>query len=224
MGEYEDALDRVADRALEEVRPDMVLGLGTGRAAEAFIRALGRAVKSGLSVAGVPTSERTARLATEVGIPLRDLESVTRIDVAIDGADEVTADRDLTKGLGGALLRERVIAREAPRFVVLVTPEKLVAKLGSRCPVPVEVVPFAVPTATRHLERLGASVARRQGSEGDFVTDNGNAMLDARFAPIDAPARVAAAIRDIPGVVDSGLFLGMASLVLVAETDRVRVF
>jgi len=219
-------LDRVAARALEEVQGGMRLGLGTGRAAEAFIRALGARVKAGLSVVGVATSERSAALAAEVGIVVTTLEQVDALDVAIDGADEVAPDLSLVKGLGGANLRERVVAREASRFVVLVTPEKLVKRLGERAPIPVEVVPFAIGHATRRLGRIATvtAVTRRLAKDGSspFVTDNGNAILDVAIAPTDKPGEMDAAMRAVAGVVDVGFFLGMADLVLVGDPGEVR--
>lgn len=215
-------LARVAQAALAHVADGMLLGLGTGRAAEAFIQALGEHVKAGLRVRGVPTSHRSADLAAKLGIPVLGLGDVDHLDVAFDGADEVTPDLALTKGLGGALLRERVVAFEAERFVVLVTPEKLVEKLGSRTPIPIEVVPFAEPSAARHLGALGGKPRVRKKGEEAYVTDNGNWILDTDFGPIDDPTRLDAAVRRIPGVVDTGIFLDMADVVLVGDEGRVR--
>ncbi len=218
-----EALDRVALRALAEVKPNMKLGLGTGRAAEAFIRKLGEAVAGGLVVRATATSERSEKLAREVGIEIAALGHLAPLDVAFDGSDEVAPDRSLVKGLGGALVRERIVAFEAARFVVLVTPEKLVDKLGTRAPIPIEVVPFAVATAERHITALGAVVTRRLGSDGaPFVTDNANAILDARFAPIDDPRSLEVALLRIPGVVDTGFFFDLASIVLCADQNGVR--
>lgn len=202
----------------------MLLGLGTGRAAEAFIRALGaRIAGERLQVRGVATSLRSATLARELGVALTTLDVVDHLDLAVDGADEVTPELSLTKGLGGALLRERVVASAARRFIVLVTPEKLVPKLGTRSPIPIEVVPFARVPATRALEKLGAKAVQRTKPDGSpYMTDNGNPIVDARFAPIDDPAQVDAAIRRIPGVIDTGMFLGMAERVLVGEPSGVR--
>jgi len=215
-------LDKVAERALREVATGMTLGLGTGRAAEAFIRRLGRAVTEGLRVRGVATSNRSETLAKEVGIPTLALSETDGLDVAFDGADEVTPDRSLTKGLGGAQLRERVVACEAKRFVILVTEEKLVERLGSRCPIPVEIVPFALPTVERRLVRLGARPVRRVVDRAPFVTDNGNAILDAHVAPLDDARGFAARVREIPGVVDVGLFFDLATLVLVGGSGGVQ--
>jgi ribose 5-phosphate isomerase A len=216
-------LDRVAVAALAHVADGMLVGLGTGRAAEAFIRKLGERVRGGLRVQGVATSERSAALARRENVPVVSLEEIERLDVAFDGADEVTPELDLTKGLGGALLRERVVTFEAERFVVLVTPEKLVDKLGTRAPIPIEVVPFASPSAMRHLVALGGRPALRRSADGvPFQTDNHNWIVDAHFGPIDAPAALDAGIRKIPGVVDTGLFLAMASVVLVGDRGAVR--
>ena len=217
------ALQRIAEVALKQVADGMVLGLGTGRAAEAFIERLGERVRAGLRVRGVPTSVRSDELARRVNIEVVSLESVDGIDIAFDGADEVTPDLALTKGLGGALLRERVVAYEAARFIVLVTPEKLVPKLGTRAPIPIEVVPFASPTIARHLTKLGGTpVVRKKQGDFPYQTDNQNWILDTSFGPIDDPAKLDAAIRGIPGVVDNGLFLKMAHTVLVGEDDGVR--
>ena len=217
-------LEAVAASALRFVDDGMSLGLGTGRAAEAFIRALGARVRTtGLRVQGVPTSVRSDRLAREVGVAVTSLDVIEALDVAFDGADEVTADLDLTKGLGGAHLRERVVAHAARRFIVLVTPDKLVEKLGTRSPIPVEVVEFARIPVTRALSRLGATVVPRTGPDGSaYATDNGNPILDARFAPIESPSALDAQIRSIPGVIDTGLFLGMAERVIVGEAGRAR--
>lgn len=216
-------LDRVALAALARVQGGMRLGLGTGRAAEAFIRRLGERVRGGLAIQGVPTSARSEALARRENIPLVTLDQVDGLDIAFDGADEVTPDLALTKGLGGALLRERVVVYEAARFIVLVTAEKLVDKLGSRAPIPIEVVPFASPTASRHLAALGGKPEIRKNADGyPFQTDNHNWILDTTFGPIDDPASLEARILKIPGVVDTGMFLDMASLVLVGDKGEVR--
>lgn len=215
-------MNRVAEAALEMVQDGMRLGLGTGRAAEAFIRGLGARVTEGLTVRGVATSARSEELAKSLGIPLASIDELPVLDLAFDGADEFTSELDLTKGLGGALLRERVVAASAARFIVLVTPEKRVERLGSRAPIPVEVVPFAVGAVERGLRRLGAEPTLRRRPDGsEYRTDNGNPILDARFEPIDAPRELHAAVRALPGAIDTGLFLGMADLVLVGA-ERVE--
>ena len=216
------ALERVAQAALAHVADGMTLGLGTGRAAEAFIERLGERVRRGMRVRGVPTSKRSEELAKKLQIECVGLDEIHGIDVAFDGADEVTPELALTKGLGGALLRERVVAYEAERLVILVTPEKLVNKLGSRTAIPIEVVPFAVATASRHLKNLGGEPVVRKKADGfPFVTDNMNWIVDTRFAPLDDPARTHAEARRIPGVVDTGLFIEMADVVLVGGADAV---
>ena len=216
------ALDRVATAALSRVADGMTLGLGTGRAAEAFIQRLGERVRRGLRIRGVPTSKRSEELAQRVQIECVSLDAIDGIDVAFDGADEVTDDLALTKGLGGALLRERVVAHEAELLVILVTPEKLVSKLGTRTAIPIEVVPFAVATASKHLRKIGGEPVVRKKADGfPFVTDNMNWIVDTRFAPIDDPARLHDEARRIPGVVDTGLFVKMADVVLVGGENAV---
>ena len=223
QGPNPEDLRRVALAALTRVAEGMTLGLGTGRAAEAFIEALGERARAGLRVRGVPTSNKSAELARKVNIEIVELAAVTRIDVAFDGADEVTEALELTKGLGGALLRERVVANEAEKFIVLVTPEKLVAKLGSRTPIPIEVVPFAAPTAARHLRALGGRPAERKKADGfPYFTDNHNLILDTDFGPIADARAISAAARAIPGVVDTGIFVDMADVVLVGDPGGVR--
>jgi ribose 5-phosphate isomerase A len=216
-------LERVAQAALTRVADGMVLGLGTGRAAEAFIDALGRRVRGGLRVKGVATSNRSDELARRFNIEVITLEEADHIDVAFDGADEVTPDLALTKGLGGALLRERVVVFEADVFVVLVTPEKLVAQLGTRAPIPIEIIPFASPSIIRHLRKLGAQPVVRKRADGyPYVTDNQNWILDTNFGMISDPAAIEAAALRIPGVVDTGIFVDMADVVLVGEAGQVR--
>lgn len=193
-----------------------MIGLGTGRAAAGFVRELGARVQSGLRVRAVPTSRATERLARSFGIPLVGFGEVAAVDLAVDGADEVDADHDLIKGHGGALVRERVVAAAASRFVVLVGPEKVSRRLGAKRPVPVETIPFAAPQVARSLEAMGAEARLRTDPEGrPFVTDNENWLVNASFGEIADPARLHRRIREIPGVLDSGLFVGMADLVLV---------
>lgn len=194
----------------------MVIGLGTGRAAAGFVRELGERVRNGLQVRGIPTSRATESLARSLGIPLIGFEEVAAVDLAVDGADEVDPERHLIKGHGGALVRERVVAAAASRFVVLVGPEKLSHRLGDKRSVPVEAIPFAAPQVRRALARMGADAEIRVESEGDpFVTDNGNLLVNASFGPIAQPAALHRQILEIPGVLDSGLFAGMADEVLV---------
>src|SRR5688572_32468843 len=206
--------------ALAEVKPGHVVGLGTGQAATAFIHALGKAVKEGLRVTGVPTSEASASLARTLGIPLID-EPVT-LDVAVDGADEVDPQLDLVKGFGGALVREKVVAAAARRFLVLVGEEKLVKVLGGRGRLPVEVVPFATKFVTRRLTELGHPPVVREKDGKPFVTDNGNLILDAAVTTIPEPGTLDRALLDIPGVVGTGLFVGMAHAVMVWQDGRAR--
>lgn len=221
-GPSPEALDRVAVEAMKRVLPNMRLGLGTGRAAEAFIRRLGAAVAEGLAVRCVTTSLRSERLAASLAIPLATLDELPELDVAFDGADEVTPTLDLTKGLGGALLRERVVAHAAARFVVLVTPEKRVERLATRTHIPVEVVPFAKAVVARGISALGGRPTLRMEADAAYLTDNGNVILDTRLEPLDDPRATDAALRGIPGVVDTGLFLDMADEVLVGAEDGVE--
>ena len=194
----------------------MVIGLGTGRAAAGFVRQLGERVRNGLRVRGIPTSRATESLARSLGIPLIGFDEVAAVDLAVDGADEVDPERNLIKGHGGALVRERVVAAAASRFVVLVGPEKLSPRLGDQRSVPVEAIPFAAPQVRRALARMGAEAQIRIEPEGGpFVTDNGNLLVNASFGPIARPAALHRQILEIPGVLDSGLFAGMADEVLV---------
>lgn len=214
-------LERLASRALDLVHDGALVGLGSGRAAIAFVRALGARVTRGLRVRGVPTSEATARLAREVGVPLVGLEEGV-LDITVDGADEVDPELDLIKGYGGALVRERIVAIASRRRVTLVGGEKLVPVLGSRGRLPVEVIPFAWPLVARELADLGCRPTLRTAGGVPFVTDNGNQVVDCGVRPIEAKTAFARDLRAIPGVVDIGLFLGVTDLVLVAEGCGIR--
>lgn len=218
-------LDRVAARAVDlvpgDARGGALVGLGSGRAASAFVRALGARVSQGFRARGVPTSEATAGLAREVGIPLVDLPD-TPLDLTVDGADEVDPELNMIKGFGGALVRERIVAAASRRQVILVTEDKLVPRLGARGRVPVEVVPFARPFVEGRLRTLGCRPQVRLAGGQPFVTDNHNWILDCGIDPLDDPAALDRAIRRIPGVVDTGFFLGTADTVLVAEAGTVR--
>jgi len=214
----------IVERALELVAADSTIGLGSGRAAQAFVRALGDRVRAGtMRVRGVPTSEETAALAREVGVPLLTLAEAGELAVTVDGADEVDPNLDLIKGYGRALVREKIVAASSKQLVILVGTEKLVPRLGSRGRLPVEVVPFGLPLCERRLRAMGCKPVPFRKDGKLFVSDNGNYILDCEIAPPVAPAVLEQQILAIPGVVDTGLFLGMAQVVLVGDTADFRL-
>ncbi len=212
-----------ARRALELVGDDMRLGLGTGRAAAAFVTALAERVRDGLRVTGVATSEASARQAREAGIPLIDLPEDVDLDLTVDGADEVAPNLDLVKGFGGALVRERIVAAASQRQVILVGHDKLVGHLGMRGRIPIEVVPFACRPVLRRVRALGLAPVVRLAGGRPVISDNGNLTVDCGLATPLAHTRAAdvleASLLAIPGVIDTGLFLGTAERVLVGYPD-----
>ncbi|MCS6863529.1 MAG: ribose-5-phosphate isomerase RpiA [Gemmataceae bacterium] len=214
-------LEAIAHHALGLIPPQSVVGLGTGRAATVFIHALGERVRNGFPVRAIPTSQASAALATQLGIPLTRFEDVEDIDVCVDGADEVDPAGNLIKGFGGALLREKVVAASARRLVILVGPEKLVPVLGTRGLLPVEVVPFALTPVERRLRAMGLNPQLRRQNGQTFITDNGHHILDCRIGPLDDPRLLDDALHRIPGVVETGLFLDFALCILIPEGDRV---
>lgn len=211
-----------SERALELIKDGMLVGLGTGRAAAAFVEALGQRVKQGLRIKGVPTSQKSAELAKQLGIPLTTLEEVDRLDIDVDGADEVDPHLNLIKGRGGALVREKVVAASARQVVILVGSEKVVPVLGSHGVLPVEIVPFALPLATRLLAERGLTPAPRQVDGKLFVSDNGNFILDCKVGPLADPYKLEADICLLPGTVDTGFFLRMADVVFIQDGDKVE--
>jgi ribose 5-phosphate isomerase A len=208
--------------AVQLVPDGGVVGLGSGRAAAVFIRALGERVRGGLRVRGVPTSHASAELALQSGIPLIDLDDADTIDVDVDGADEVDPAGNLIKGLGGALLREKIVADASRRVVILVGQEKLVQALGSRGLLPVEVAPFGRAHAQRRFTALGLDPQIRLRDGKPLITDNGNQILDCRIRPIDNPEELQRLLVAIPGVVETGLFLGIADTILIQAGDTVE--
>jgi ribose 5-phosphate isomerase A len=224
-GAARDALKRAAaEAAVELVQDGMVVGLGTGSTAAFAVEALARRHRQGVRFVGIATSERTAAQATAAGIPLTSFEEHRQIDLTIDGADEVERGTlNLIKGLGGALLHEKIVAAASRRLAIVVDWAKLMDRLGTRAPVPVEVVAFGLEATRAALEGLGASARLRLTSAGEpFVTDSGNRILDCGFGPIADPARLEERIRRVVGVVESGLFIGRADPVFVADAAGVH--
>ncbi len=209
--------EKAAELALDLVAEGEVLGLGTGRAASAFVRALGARVRAGFSVRGVPTSQATADLAEECGIELLELADVESIDVTFDGADEVDPQLNLIKGYGAALVREKIVAAASRRLVILVGPEKMVETLGERGRLPIEVVPFGVVPVMRRLKAMGYPSIVREVDGDRVVTDNGNFVLDGEVASIADPSALDREITCIPGVLGTGIFAGMADNVIVDD-------
>ena len=215
-----------AARALQFVENGMMLGLGTGTTAEWLVRLLAERVeREGLKVTGVPTSTRTAMQASSLGIPLTTLDAADWLDLTIDGADEFDGAMRLIKGGGGALLQEKIVAAASDRMVVITDPTKEVETLGAY-PLPVEVVRFGVETTTKLVARVleghglgGREIALRQGDDGAYVTDEGHHILDLRLGAIAEPERLNAELNVIPGVVETGLFCGLASAVVVGLDD-----
>lgn len=218
---------RAAAAALEEVRDGMRLGLGTGSTAEHFVRLLGDRVRAGLDVVGVPTSERTAELARAQGIRLATLEELPELDLTVDGADELDADLTLIKGGGGALLREKIVASASARMVVIADASKKVATLGA-FPLPIEVVPFGLGSTRRAISKVleeqgfAPRLSLRGGEENPYVTDGHHHILDADLREISAPRALADALLRIPGVVEHGLFLGLAAAAYIAGEGGVE--
>jgi ribose 5-phosphate isomerase A len=210
----------IAERALELVPNGSRMGLGSGRASHSFVKALGERVRGGkLHVEGVPTSEKTAALARQEKIPLLTLAEAGILELTVDGADEVDPNLDMIKGYGRALVREKIVAASSRRLVILVGDEKLVPKIGTRGKLPVEVTPFALPLCERRLADLGCKPIPYVEDERLFLTDNGNHILDCQIEPILDARRLDNDIRTIPGVVGTGLFLGMADIVLVGDRN-----
>lgn len=223
-----------ARAALGEVKSGMVLGLGTGSTMRHFVQALGEALASGAlrEICGVPTSTATEAQAQALGIPLVALETVASIDLAIDGADEVNSSLDLIKGLGGALVREKMVVQAARRFVVLADETKWVQQLGEKAPLPVEVIPFGWGAHVAAIRALGGDPILRkikggfsgEAGEAPYFTDNGNLILDVHFPDgIPDPIAVEGALRARAGVLDTGLFLGMAHRCYLADPGGVRI-
>jgi ribose 5-phosphate isomerase A len=221
-----DELKRAAAlRAIEEVEDGMVVGLGTGSTAAFVVEGLAARVAAGLRVVGIPTSERTAAQARRLGIPIATFAEHQRLDLTIDGADEVAlGGLHLIKGLGGALLREKIVAAASNRLIIVVDQEKLVERLGEHTPVPVEVTQFGWQVTAVTLAGLGCTPQRRYTSgEQPYVTDGGNYILDCRFGPLADPSLIERRIAKIVGTVESGLFVGRTSMVVAASTTGVEV-
>ena len=211
-----------AEAAIALVKEGMVVGLGTGSTARYAIRKLGEMAQDGFDIRGVPTSIATANLAKEHGIALTSLEECPVLDLTIDGADEVDPHLDLIKGMGGALFREKLVAAASKRVAIAVDGSKLVKRLGTRAPVPAEVHPFGWKVSKARLEALGAVAELRTSGGATFRTDNDNYIVDCRFPAIKDPSRLEREVNNVPGVVENGLFVGVASLVFVADAKGVR--
>ncbi len=209
-----------AEASLEFVETGMVLGLGTGSTAALMIALLGAKVRRGLAVTAVPTSAATARLAQEHGVPLVDLDRVERLDLTIDGADEIDPALNLIKGGGGALLREKIVAQFSARMIVIADTSKRAPHLGGY-PLPVEVTPFAAVALVSRLAALGCAARLRLADGERMVTDEGNNIIDCAFDRIDRPAELAGTLAAMPGVVEHGLFLGVAERALIGTDDGV---
>ncbi|PYS16037.1 MAG: ribose 5-phosphate isomerase A [Acidobacteria bacterium] len=210
---------QAALRALAEIRDGMIVGLGTGSTAAHFIRELGGAR---LKVAGIPTSEESRRLAEEAGIRLTTFKEHPRIDVTVDGADELSPELDLIKGLGGALVREKIVAHASKRVVIIVDESKLVDRLGQKAVIPIEVIPLAVPCVLLLVQQLRGEARVRERDGLPFVSDNGNSIVDWNHGIIDDPTTLEKQLKAMTGVVDSGIFANVAHCAIVAGGQGIR--
>ncbi|NYZ76612.1 ribose-5-phosphate isomerase RpiA [Candidatus Micrarchaeota archaeon] len=211
-----------AQKALKYVKSGMVVGLGTGRTSEVFIKLLGKAAKEKkMKVVCVPTSNRTKEAARKAGLVVRELNEVKGVDLAVDGADQVDRKMNLIKGYGGALFREKIVDYGAKKFIVVVDESKLRDELGGW--VPLEVSPFAVEQVMRELKRLGVRSRVRRKGDRRFITDNWNVIVDAYFKKISNPERLNLVLKGIPGVIETGIFAGRAWKVVVGNEEGARV-
>jgi ribose 5-phosphate isomerase A len=225
LNKQNDLKQKAARRAVEFIDSGMVLGLGTGSTTAFAVTRIGECLKSGdlKNIVGIPTSIRTEKLARELDIPLCGLDDQPLIDVTIDGADEVDPDLNLIKGGGGALLREKVVAQASRQNIIIVDESKLSPRLGTRWALPVEVIPFAVKSEENFLKSLGAAVTLRLNDKGQpYQTDQNNYILDADFGAMADPNGLASRLNERAGIVEHGLFLGLASDVIVAAEDNIR--
>jgi len=212
-------------KAVEFVRDGMIVGLGTGSTAKHMVIALGEKVRAGMTLRGVPTSQETAALARQSGIPLIDAENRWEIDVAIDGADQVDPAFNLIKGGGGALLKEKIVAASAKQFIVLVDHSKQVPVLGGSFPLPIEVIPFGWGSTAREIQHLTKSpVVLRERNGAPFKTEAGNLIVDVHLARIEQPANLEIALNQIPGIVETGLFVGRTDILIVGKASGTETF
>ena len=225
MSDPAESLKRVAAReALRLVQDGMIVGLGSGSTAELFLEALAGRMAAGLRITAVPTSKRIAGMARGRGIQVAELQDVPRVDLTVDGADEIQPrGLELIKGGGGALLREKLVATAARRLCIIADRSKLVARLGERWPVPVVVVPYGWHQTADRIRGLGGEPSLRQVDGGPLVTDDGLYILDCRFGPIADPAQLGAALKGLLGVVEHGLFVGIAAQAIVASESGVDI-
>jgi ribose 5-phosphate isomerase A len=217
----DDLKRQAALKAVEFVQSGMIVGLGTGSTAVHATYAIGEMLADGRlhHILAIPTSQTTAQQAQQAGIPLTTFNEHPEVDITIDGADEIDPHLNLIKGLGGALLREKIVAVASQRVIIISDERKRVSQLGSRAPVPVEVIRFAQQPVTHYLQSLGARVVLRQTNDETFITDEGNIILDCHFGPINEPQQLAQAIRQRPGVVEHGLFLNLATMAIIASSQ-----
>ncbi len=214
-----------AEAALDLISSNTIVGLGTGSTADFFLIALGRAIQVGKlrGIRGVPTSKRTEQRAGELGIPLTTLVECPRPDIAVDGADEITPRLDLIKGLGGALLREKIVEQSCKKLVIIGDESKAVTALGEKCPLPVEVAVFAHEAQADFLRSLGCEPALRRNDDGTpFITDNSNVIYHCRFDRIEDPRELQLKLKSRAGIIESGLFLGMASSAIIASVGGIK--
>lgn len=214
--EREDLKKQAGEEAVRHIEDGMIVGLGTGSTVEYFLRELGKQVKNGLKIQGIPTSVHTKRIAKEENIPLTTIEEHPKIDVTVDSADEVDSFLNLVKGGGGALVREKIIAFNSKKVIIIIDDSKIVKALGIDFPLPVEIVKFAWTSTKKTLEEFGCEVTLREVMEGEpFITDNGNYILDCEFEHIEDPEQLHVNLNNIPGVVENGLFIGVVDEVIV---------
>ncbi len=222
-GDLDQLKKSAATEAAQFIRNGMVVGLGTGSTAKHMIRVLGEQVRAGMNLRGVPTSQETAALAKQAGIPLLDADNRWEIDVAIDGADQVDPQLNLIKGGGGALLKEKIVAASAKQFIVVVDHTKQVPILGGSFPLPIEVIPFGWGSTAREIESLTKSrVVLRERNGGPFLTEDGHFIVDVHLARITQPGELETALNLIPGVVETGLFVGRTDVLIIGTPQGVR--
>ncbi len=218
MGWRETAKKKASLEAVKHIKDGFTIGLGSGSTVAYALQEIGKRIQQRkLQILGVPTSHQAMMLAGHCGIPITTLNEHPQLNLAIDGADQIDRQLNLIKGMGGALTREKIVASAAKQFVVVADETKLIEKLGANCAVPVEVLPFALPTVMLKMQEKGGKPVLREakGKVGPVVTDNGNFIVDVDFGPINAPKELDSQLKSIPGVIETGLFIGMADIVYV---------